>query len=211
MSQYYKTHLGIESLKQRSMDLNARQRRLLLLIGTEDFDLLNQQFKNRIATPELLEQLVEMELIASHTTIEDIANKVLDTQIASIPSTPENQSIIHDKVAEELIETSVLPSSSISEPSPSQHTETQLEPEPIVLDSFSFDEVKDLMAQLLQQNCGLMAKQLINRIQQAQDSHHLKQCQMQWITTLQESRIKPYDLNRHLKQINFSLKTLVNA
>lgn len=211
MSQYYKTHLGIESLKQRSMDLNARQRRLLLLIGTEDFDLLNQQFKNRIATPELLEQLVEMGLIASHTSIEDLASKVLDTHIASIPSPPENQSIIRDEVAEELIETSVLPSSSISEPSPSQHTETQLEPEAIVLDSFSFDEVKDLMAQLLQQNCGLMAKQLINRIQQAQDSHHLKQCQMQWITTLQESRIKPYDLNRHLKQINFSLKTLVNA
>ena len=48
MSQYYKTDLGIESLKQRSMNLNARQRRLLLLIDTEDFDLLNEQFKQRI-------------------------------------------------------------------------------------------------------------------------------------------------------------------
>lgn len=54
MSQYHKTQLGLESLKQRSMDLNARQRRLLLLIGTEDFNLLNEQFKRRIASAELL-------------------------------------------------------------------------------------------------------------------------------------------------------------
>ena len=64
MSQYYKTDLGIESLKQRSMNLNARQRRLLLLIDTEDFDLLNEQFKQRIASPELLEQLINLGLIA---------------------------------------------------------------------------------------------------------------------------------------------------
>lgn len=49
MTQFHKTDLGIESLKQRSMNLNARQRRLLLLIGTDDFDLLSEQFKRRIA------------------------------------------------------------------------------------------------------------------------------------------------------------------
>ena len=63
MSQYHKTQLGLESLKQRSMDLNARQRRLLLLIGTEDFNLLNEQFKRRIASAELLQQLLDMGII----------------------------------------------------------------------------------------------------------------------------------------------------
>jgi hypothetical protein len=76
------------------------------------------------------------------------------------------------------------------------------------LDALSFEEVKQLMAQRLQQNCGLMAKQLINRILQTQDLRNLKLCQMQWITELQESRISAHDLNQCLKQINFSLQRL---
>ena len=57
MNEYYKTQLGIDTLQSRSKDLTARQRRLLVLIGTEDFTLLADQFKQRIAPPELLEQL----------------------------------------------------------------------------------------------------------------------------------------------------------
>ena len=64
MFQYHKTDLGIESLKQRSMNLNARQLRLLLIIGTEDFNLLNEPFKKRIAPAALLEQLLDLSLIA---------------------------------------------------------------------------------------------------------------------------------------------------
>ena len=75
MSQYHKTQLGLESLKQRSMDLNARQRRLLLLIGTEDFNLLNEQFKRRIASAESLQQLVDMGLIA-YSSVEQIQTTI---------------------------------------------------------------------------------------------------------------------------------------
>src|SRR5699024_9611238 len=96
--------------------------------------------------------------------------------------------------------------SSIADPI-SQVTESQNEIE-VRLDVLSFEEVKQLMAQRLQQNCGLMAKQLINRILQTQDLHSLKLCQMQWITELQESRISAHDLNQCLKQINFSLQRL---
>ena len=64
------------------------------------------------------------------------------------------------------------------------------------------------MAHLLQQNCGLMAKQLINRILQTQDLRSLKLCQMQWITALQESRIAPAELKQNLQQINYSLQKL---
>lgn len=81
----------------------------------------------------------------------------------------------------------------------------------IKLHTLGFDEVKQLMAQLLQQNCGLMAKQLINRILQASDLAQLKLCQMQWITTLQESRISSNELNFHLKQINFSLQKIMSS
>lgn len=58
MNQYYKTQLGLDTLKTRSFDLTPRQRRLLVLIGSEDFILLSEQFKQRIAPAELINQLI---------------------------------------------------------------------------------------------------------------------------------------------------------
>ena len=63
MDHYFKTDLGIQALKQRSFQLNARQRQLLLLIGTDDFKILNSALKQRLATPELIQQLEELGLI----------------------------------------------------------------------------------------------------------------------------------------------------
>ena len=51
---YSKTAKGLHVLQHRNVELNARQRRLLVLIGTEDFDLLTPQFKARIAPHDLL-------------------------------------------------------------------------------------------------------------------------------------------------------------
>ena len=208
MSQYHKTDLGIESLKQRSMDLNARQRRLLLLIGTEDFNLLNEQFKHRIAPVELLEQLVEMGLIAC-SSVEQIQTTVSSPVVNSeIETSLPTQTTHTEKFAEPITTTAAItPSiSSIADPI-SQVTESQNEIE-MIIEALDFEEVKQLMTHLLQQNCGLMAKQLTTRILQTQDLRSLKLCQMQWITTLQESRIPADELNQCLKQINFSLQKL---
>lgn len=208
MSQYHKTDLGIESLKQRSMDLNARQRRLLLLIGTEDFNLLNEQFKHRIAPAELLEQLVEMGLIAC-SSVEQIQTMVSSPVVNSeIETSLPTQTTHTEKFAEPITTTAAItPSiSSIADPI-SQVTESQNEIE-MIIEALDFEEVKQLMTHLLQQNCGLMAKQLTTRILQTQDLRSLKLCQMQWITTLQESRIPADELNQCLKQINFSLQKL---
>lgn len=209
MSQYHKTDLGIESLKQRSMDLNARQRRLLLLIGTEDFNLLNEQFKKRIAPVELLEQLLDMGLIACSTTqqtqtpVSSPINSEIETNLSTQLPQP-----LTEKFAEAINTT--FGNSSISSiiNYNSQAIETQNEIIEVIIDALDFEEVKQLMAHLLQQNCGLMAKQLTTRILQTQDLRSLKLCQMQWITTLQESRIPAHELNRCLKQINFSLQKL---
>lgn len=210
MSQYHKTQLGLESLKQRSMDLNARQRRLLLLIGTEDFNLLNEQFKNRIAPAELLQQLLDMGLI-TYSAIEQTQTTVSSAEMKSEIETSllsQRLTTLTEKFAEPITTTAAItPSiSSIADPI-SQVTESQNEIE-VRLDVLSFEEVKQLMAQRLQQNCGLMATQLINCILQTQDLHSLKLCQMQWMSTLQESRILAHELNQCLKQINFSLQRL---
>ena len=49
MDTFYKTELGFRTLKLRDLPLNARQRRLLVLIGTDDFSALNTAMKHRIA------------------------------------------------------------------------------------------------------------------------------------------------------------------
>lgn len=212
MSQYYKTDLGIESLKQRSMNLNARQRRLLLLIGTEDFDLLNEQFKQRIASPELLEQLINLGLIADDAPSYVNSSRILKSFESASEITHPNQLIKknQENMTDAIITHRVNDNLSPEIQADLSITDTH-HPLEIQLHTLGFDEVKQLMAQLLQQNCGLMAKQLINRILQASDLAQLKLCQMQWITTLQESRISSNELNFHLKQINFSLQKIMSS
>lgn len=212
MSQYYKTDLGIESLKQRSMNLNARQRRLLLLIGTEDFDLLNEQFKQRIASPELLEQLINLGLIADDAPSQVNSSIILKNFESASEIAHPNQSIKknQENMTDAIITHRVNDNLSPEIQADLSITDTHHSLE-IQLHTLGFDEVKQLMAQLLQQNCGLMAKQLINRILQASDLAQLKLCQMQWITALQESRISSKELNFHLKQINFSLQKIMSS
>ena len=210
MSQYHKTQLGLESLKQRSMDLNARQRRLLLLIGTEDFNLLNEQFKRRIASAELLQQLLDMGLI-TYSAIEQTQTTVSSAEMKSEIETSlptQTTTTLAEKFAEPITTTAAITPSISSIAAPiSQVTESQNEIE-MIIEALDFEVVKQLMTHLLQQNCGLMAKQLTTRIQQTQDLRSLKLCQMQWMTTLQESRIPAHELNQYLKQINFSLQKL---
>ena len=191
MNHYQKTALGLDALQQRHIPLNARQRRLLVLIGTEDFEQLADQFKQRIATPEILEQLIELGLIHSTQTSH------APSPIQSEPPPPASVLEISQNNVNPIDLDSTAPT-----PAPS--------PAP-PLKAYSFEETRDLMMSLLQRYCGLMAKQLILQIQSATDLHSLKRCQMQWITTLQESRIEPTVLNQHLQQINHSLLRLQAA
>ncbi|MDM1250091.1 hypothetical protein HXZ77_02850 [Acinetobacter johnsonii] len=191
MNHYQKTALGLDALQQRHIPLNARQRRLLVLIGTEDFEQLADQFKQRIATPEILEQLIELGLIHS-------------TQTSHAPSPIQSEPPPPASVLE-------ISQNNVN-PIDLDNTEPTPAPSPAPpLKAYSFEETRDLMMSLLQRYCGLMAKQLILQIQSATDLHSLKRCQMQWITTLQESRIEPAVLNQHLQQINHSLLRLQAA
>jgi hypothetical protein len=217
MIHYSKTQLGHDALKQRSLPLNARQRRLLVLIGTEDFESMNEIFKQRLAPPELIEQLSEMGLIMASSvkamdkpdvqTVQTVAEPQSSaTQHASNPMfTPTNEPNAQlAAIPESSPQAALLSHDQIVQPANPEPTEPEFE-DSVALD---FEDVKYLMAQLLQKYCGLMAKQLVLRIQGAEDLRSLKLCQMQWITQLQETRIPPKELNRILHQINFSLQRL---
>ena len=216
MIHYSKTQLGHDALKQRSLPLNARQRRLLVLIGTEDFESMNEIFKQRLAPPELIEQLSEMGLIMASSV------KVLaESEVQTVQQVTQSQSAPTHPVSNSLSPSTVEQHTQVEIPEPQPQavllTHEQIvqstapkpvQPELEDLVALDFEDVKYLMAQLLQKYCGLMAKQLVLRIQGSNDMRALKLCQMQWITQLQETRIPPKELNRILHQINFSLQRL---
>ena len=231
MFNYQKTQLGLDALQQRTRDLNARQRRLLVLIGTEDFDLLGDQFKQRLAPPELIEQLLDMQLIAPAALEQDTLQQQEQTanillQQAPVPSSTTLHTEIHSQLASS---TCQAHAESLADPIQTQNLQVnsapaylearvaaninaeQSVPQAEIQPEFTalgFEDVKFLMMDTLQRHCGLMAKQLIQRILQAQDIRSLKLCQMQWITSLQETRLPPKALNQILQQINHSLQKL---
>lgn len=205
MNEYYKTQLGIDTLQSRSKDLTARQRRLLVLIGTEDFTLLADQFKQRIAPPELLEQLSNLGLIS--TPHLDQMSHLSEIQVKLETATqPPNQNQLETAVT---LASTVMPQINPSESS-IQLVQKQ-EPNSQNFDDLTIHQIQALMIELLEQYCGLMAKPLILEIKKSSNLASLKMCQIQWITHLQESRIAPALLNQNLQQINYSIHHLMHS
>lgn len=185
MFNFYKTTQGLQEIQNRSLHLNARQRRVLLLIDTPDFDILSAELKQRLAPENIVQQLLEFGFIQTKKIISNtpVEHDVFDTEIIL----PTESSHIADP--SNLKDRSPLPvfiPPVLSSPSPSSQ----------------FSEAQLLMTNLLQRYCGLMAKPLIQKIQQAQNPKSLKFCQIQWLTALQESRMPAQDLQHSLQQLN---------
>ncbi|MFW2098334.1 hypothetical protein ACG9ZL_19325 [Acinetobacter sp. ULE_I057] len=228
MDHYFKTDLGIQALKNRSFQLTARQRQLLLLIGTDDFKILKSPLKQRLATPELIQQLEELGLIfqnhADHSSemktkitpesfkIEHLHQLNQCTNLTPLPF-PKEVDKLKSIITQNLNENTKSADSHTT----THATNTVISEEETHVESTSeliyinFDDIKQKMSTLLQTHCGLMTKQLVIQIQQAKSIRDIKFCQMQWITALQESRISPHELNLTMQQINYSLQHLQSS
>ena len=191
MSHFFKTELGQNALQQRNIELTARQRRLLLLIDHEDFQDLNHDYKQRIAPTELVQQLIDMGLLTQQATQSPVKNEIKED--LGVQSNQVNSS-----------ETSAIKEVSEINTAPVQ----QIQPESISLEKLAFVEIQQVMVQTLTTYCVLMARPLVQKIQSIKTLQQLKACQMQWITSLQESRIPPTQLNQTLKLINYSVQHL---
>jgi len=202
MAGFYRTNLGRVALQQRNITLNAKQRRLLLLIDHEDFQNLNSEFKKRIASPELIQQLIDLKLIAPSSENYSELNEQISfpqTPITTIEEHQKNPTDDHknDNIIGEIQVPQSLQSTNIENTQP-----------PVPVQQLSFEEIQQLMKQNLNQYCGLMAKPLIQKIEQIKTLQELKMCQMQWITHLQESRIPPHELAHTLHSINYSIQLI---
>lgn len=195
MSHFFKTELGQTALQERSIALTARQRRLLLLIDHEDFKELDQDYKERIAPTELVQQLIDMGLLAEQATpIIQKENAASELKANDLKTTSEPVTALEVvAVVQQPIET---------------EAKLEIEPEIIELEKLPFVEIQQVMIQTLTTYCGLMARPLVQKIQSINSLQQLKACQMQWITSLQESRIPPAQLNQTLKLINYSVQHL---
>lgn len=195
MSHFFKTELGQTALQERSIALTARQRRLLLLIDHEDFKELDQDYKERIAPTELVQQLIDMGLLAEQATpIIQKENAASELKANDLKTTSEPVTALEViAVVQQPIEA---------------EANLEIEPEIIELEKLPFVEIQQVMIQTLTTYCGLMARPLVQKIQSINSLQQLKACQMQWITSLQESRIPPAQLNQTLKLINYSVQHL---
>jgi hypothetical protein len=205
MSHFFKTELGQNALQQRNIALTARQRRLLLLIDHEDFKELEPNYKERIAPSELVQQLIDMGLLSQQT--------------APVTNTPSVEESRHQTVAKVESPTSIETKiETITMPVAAPTFEPKVDAIPVLsetvevveapIEKLAFVEIQQIMIQTLTTYCGLMARPLVQKIQSIKSLQQLKACQMQWITSLQESRIPPMQLNQTLKQINFSVQQL---
>ncbi|WP_111854375.1 hypothetical protein [Acinetobacter oleivorans] len=206
MAGFYRTNLGRVALQQRNIVLNAKQRRLLLLIDHEDFQNLNGEFKKRIASPELIQQLVDLELIAPAASTETLTDEEIILKTSPINKVEENQ--------KESIGSSIAHSPNLvgeiqlsEQKNLDQACATYFQPlTPIQI--LSFEEIQLLMMKTLSSYCGLMTKPLVQKIEKTTTIQELKLCQIQWITSLQESRIPPQELASALHTINYSIQLL---
>jgi len=193
MAGFYRTNLGRVALQQRNIILNAKQRRLLLLIDHEDFQNLNSEFKKRIASPELIQQLIDLKLIAPIASTEASTGEEIILKTSPINKMEGNQ--------KESVVNSI-------EQTPYLEGEIQLSQPAIPPQTLSFEEIQLLMMKTLSGYCGLMTKPLVQKIEKSTTIQELKLCQMQWITNLQESRIPPQELASALRTINYSIQLL---
>ncbi|ARG16422.1 TPA: hypothetical protein JIZ13_03270 [Acinetobacter nosocomialis] len=202
MSGFYRTNLGRVALQQRNITLNAKQRRLLLLIDHEDFQSLDTEFKKRIAPPELIQQLIDLKLIAPSSENYSELPEQISPPESSITTKEIHQKNVDENKSNDLVGEIQVPQST-SAPSNIENNQPS-----IPVQQLSFEEIQQLMKQSLSQYCGLMAKPLIQKIEQIKTLQELKMCQMQWITSLQESRIPPHELAHTLHSINYSIQLI---
>lgn len=206
MAGFYRTNLGRVALQQRNIVLNAKQRRLLLLIDHEDFQNLNSEFKKRIASPELIQQLIDLKLIALIASTKPTTNEEIILKTSAINKVEENQ--------KESVDSSIPHSAhligeiQLSEQKTLDQSSTTYFQPVISSEALSFEEIQQLMIKTLSSYCGLMTKPLVQKIEKTATIQELKLYQMQWITNLQESRIPPQELARALRTINYSIQLL---
>ncbi|OEY91481.1 hypothetical protein BJI46_07030 [Acinetobacter qingfengensis] len=206
MQTYQRSALGQEELQQRKLPLPARARTLLLLLESAQLNQLDTGLVNKIANQENYQILLQHGLIVPQQSTEPVKVPSIRTQQSLIKTENQEVKIDLDKHLEPT-EKAIVLSQQIN--LQVQKTEQSTATSAIQnIPEMQFSEIQKIMQNTLQQYCGLMAKQLIISIAQAQSIEDIRLYQSKWLTTLFESRINRQELNQLLFIINQNLKRL---
>ncbi|WP_374296401.1 hypothetical protein [Acinetobacter sp.] len=152
----------------------------------------------------LQSEKVERKLVVQENT----DNPRFDTTLNLIKEETAKQTLDDTRTANSKAQSAKIiePASPFKAPTPIPPKPEQIAEEKPSVATISFEEVKNLMQQTLQQYCGLMAKALIVAIGNTENTHQLRQYQSKWLTSLFETRIGRQQLNELLSVINASLE-----
>lgn len=203
--QYCRTDRGNQTLQNRSVKLNSRQRALLLIIESKQTTSLHQQQLKQLATPDNLAVLLEHQLIrpieASPQSIQDMVELPVPVPFSEITAKAINKPVADTVAVMEFCQQYQTVSSDL-------HSAAMAHGMPHYLE---FEAVKQLMIVGLQTYCGLLASTLIREIEQANSIAKLRLCQMRWVTTLTETRATHKQIAAWVAQINDSLDNLLDS
>ncbi|ESK38292.1 hypothetical protein P256_01825 [Acinetobacter nectaris CIP 110549] len=181
--QYIRTSEGFAALQNRDRALSSKQRQLLLLIGTSDFEKLSSAVKEKLCTSEVLGGLLSLGFIRKNQETTAVVEPIeKPKEVVNTPTLTEE----------------TQPAAIKTEPAPSIATPVAKDAEEYDIE-FSFDNMKQMMVDALQKHCGLMGKAHIRYINGCTTILELKRSHMTVVTLLQESRMPQPEIRRLTK------------
>ena len=207
--QYCRTDRGNQTLQNRSVKLNSRQRALLLIIESKPTTNLHQQQLTQLATADNLAVLLEYQLImpieAAAQSMQDMVELPVPVPFL-LPSSEIIAKAINKPVADTVAVKALC--QQYQTISSDLHSAAMAHGMPHYLE---FEAVKQLMIVGLRTYCGLLASMFIREIEQANSITKLRLCQMRWVTTLTETRATHKQIAAWVAQINDSLDNLLDS
>ncbi|MBF7685470.1 hypothetical protein I2F17_06510 [Acinetobacter sp. B10A] len=210
---YIRTTEAILALQNRDRILSAKQRQLLILIGSKDFNKLSAHAKEAMCSSDIFDSLIHLGFLKKDLPIHaDSLNHADDSSPTN--SVPKDAITIvqpaeESKIAQESTENTPISRIHVSTteetPAPlsSNSIPTQSTQEPVYEAyqnlALTFDNMKNLLTDTLNTHCGLMGKTHARKIESAQTVAELKRSHMTVITLLQESRMSKGELLQFTK------------
>lgn len=205
MAGYKRTELGDQELLQRKLRLSSRARTLLLLLESEDLKQPTGNTFEKIANPQNYQILLDLNLIVDQSvdsTRQPINAEIIPTVQHTIVQTTSSTPV------QNISDTTIVDHQSASQTTIQASEPVSTAENLSVIEAstpLSFVEIKLLMQHTLKQYCGLMAKNLVNAIEQSSSTYEIRQYQSKWLTSLFETRISRQQLNELLRVINHSM------
>ncbi|MBF7688432.1 hypothetical protein [Acinetobacter rathckeae] len=194
---YIRTAEAITALETRDRVLSAKQRQLLILIGSKDFNKLSDTAKEAMCSSEVFNSLIDLGFLTHNnhdavSTPEPQKSSEIKEQDTLTPSKQTKTPITPHVQSEPTIHNEA-PVTIQVQPEESHEQYQQIE--------LTFDNMKQLLIATLSQHCGLMGKTHAKKIENAQTVAELKRSHMTVITLLQESRMSQAELLQFTKAL----------